>query len=153
MPKENPNEPKKLRLFVDPASISSGWALFEGTELLKSGTVQVEAKDAVWTRLRHVYYEYLSLANSVEMLKVSEVHIEQLPRRCHIYTHYSVGTIGTAFSPNGCKISGDIPVKSWQAHCDWHGSKKGLEAYQGGVDSEDELAAIGMGLWYTTTKV
>jgi hypothetical protein len=44
-------------------------------------------------------------------------------------------------------VAGDIPVQSWQKYVDWNGERKILATYK--VESEDEQAAIGMGLYYT----
>lgn len=135
--------PKKI-LYVDPASISSGWALFTDGVLVDSGTIAVDKKDNVFTRLCKIYKGYKKVP------KVEEVHIEQLVRNTHIYTHWSVSVIAIALYHSGCSIFADIPIASWQKHTDWQGKKAPLNGYAGRVKSEDELAAIGMGLWHTT---
>lgn len=94
-----------------------------------------------------IYDLYKELAKTLPA--IAEVHIEQLVRNTHIYTHYSVCAIGIAFAGAECKVAGDIPIQSWQAHVDWKGKRSALEAYQ--VSSEDEQAAIGMGLYYMDT--
>jgi hypothetical protein len=137
-----------LRLFVDPASISSGWALFDDAQFVKSGSVCADVKDTIFRRLKFVYKSYRALRG-----RAGEVHIEQLPRRCHIYTHWSVSVIGLALWSFRCGVVADVPVRSWQRFADWHGAKAPLEAYKGRVASEDELAAIGMGLWWVSTKL
>jgi hypothetical protein len=48
-------------------------------------------------------------------------------------------------------VEADIPVKSWQKAVDWSGDRRVLKKYR--VDSEDELAAIGMGIYGTRKKV
>lgn len=100
-------------------------------------------------RLVKVFNAYIDLAMILKNsgVIVEEVHIEQLPRSCHIYTHYSVCAAGIAFASGSCTVCGDIPIQSWQKAVDWNGERKALEAYK--VSSEDELAAIGMGLYYT----
>jgi len=135
--------PKKV-LYIDPASISSGWALFDGDRLIDSGTVAVDKKDNVFIRLCKIYKLYKKL-----LVEYEEVHIEQLVRNTHIYTHWSVSVIAIALHHSGCNIFADIPIASWQKHTDWKGDKKLLDGYTGRVSSEDELAAIGMGLWHT----
>jgi hypothetical protein len=45
-------------------------------------------------------------------------------------------------------VDADIPIRSWQKYVDWNGSKKRLASYKKRVESEDELAAIGMGLYW-----
>lgn len=137
------------RLFIDPASISTGWAYFVGKELKNHGTIAVENALDVFTRLGKISRLYYQ---TVVTDSVDEVHIEQLPRRCHHYTHWSVGVIGTAIVPHCTNIKADIPVPSWQKHCEWKSGAKRVKALAGRVGSEDELAAIGMGLWYVETK-
>jgi Holliday junction resolvasome RuvABC endonuclease subunit len=133
----------KQVLYIDPASISSGWALFEDGVLINSGTIAVDKKDNVFIRLCKIYKSYRKVP------KVGEVHIEQLVRNTHIYTHWSVSVIAIALHHSGCNISADIPIASWQKYTDWQGKKAPLHSYTGRVKSEDELAAIGMGLWHT----
>ena len=82
-----------------------------------------------------------------------EVHIEQLVTRTHIYVHWSVGAVGAFLRPLCRVVAADIPIQSWQRHCDWKGHRAPLETYQGQVDSEDELAAIAMGLYYVNEKL
>ncbi len=131
-------------MFVDPASISSGWAYFDGATLVNHGTIAVPKALDPFERLRLVNEAYIKLA--AYLPDVSEVHIEQLVRNTHIFTHYSVSAIGIAFASPKCKVAGDIPIQSWQAHVDWKGKRTALETYK--VSSEDEQAAIGMGLYY-----
>lgn len=135
---------KHLRLFVDPASISSGWALFQDSKLIAHGTVAVDKKDPVFTRLAGIFKQYKAITNR----NIKEVHIEQLVRNTHIYTHWSVGVIGCACWLRNISVSADIPITSWQSFCDWKGSRQPLVSYKRKVESEDELSAIGMGLWY-----
>lgn len=146
-------KPQKLAkhlLFIDPASISSGWAYFRNQKLEAQGSVVVDKKLPPFVRLMQVYYSYLELANNAPGPLIQEVHIEQLPRRCHIYTHYSVAVAGIAFASSDCQVWGDIPVKAWQKYTDWHGERAMLKGYT--VQTEDELAAIGMGLYYVNKK-
>lgn len=134
--------PKSV-LYIDPASISSGWALFNGDRLISSGTVAVDKRDNIFVRLCKIYKAYKKLE------KVEEVHIEQLVRNTHIYTHWSVSVIAIALHHSGCSIFADVPISSWQKYTDWQGEKTPLDSYKRRVTSEDELAAIGMGLWHT----
>jgi len=139
------------RLFIDPASCGtscSGWALFEGLELVKSGIVHVEHKNNIFQRLMEIEETYRDLKFAKTP---TEVHFELLPRRCHIYTHWSVGCIGAAlWTPDVTLIKDDIAVTSWQKYCDWHGGKERLADHKG--RQNDELAAIGMGLYYVNCK-
>lgn len=75
-----------------------------------------------------------------------EVHVEQLVRNTHIYTHYSVGIIAAAFAPYA-EVFLDIPIQSWQKHAQWDEFKS---IYQDlGCLSEDEFAAMCMGRYWT----
>lgn len=135
----------KLRLFIDPASISTGWALFSDDELIKSGTIATNKKDNVFDRLNYIYKEYRKL----KFENLTEVHIEQLVRNTHIYTHWSVSVIAMALYVTGRFIAADVSISSWQKETSWKTTKDPLKAYKGRVSSEDELAAIGMGVYYT----
>lgn len=135
----------KLRLFIDPASISTGWALFSDDTLLQSGTVATNKKNDIFDRLHSIYKEYKKL----KFKNVDEVHIEQLVRNTHIYTHWSVSVIAMALYASGRTISADVSISSWQKATSWKTTKDPIKAYKGRVSSEDELAAIGMGTYYT----
>lgn len=135
----------KLRLFIDPASISTGWALFSDDQLIKSGTVATNKKDNVFDRLNYIFKEYRKL----KFTDVSEVHIEQLVRNTHIYTHWSVSVIAMALYHPSRAIAADVSISSWQKATSWKTTKDPIKAYKGRVSSEDELAAIGMGTYYT----
>jgi len=83
--------------------------------------------------------------------QIDEVHIETMPRRVHHLCMWSVGVIGLALFKFTGNICDDIPVKSWQKHCDWNSIEDKWE--EAGLGSEDELAAMMMGKWYTETQV
>jgi uncharacterized protein with HEPN domain len=100
----------------------------------------------VHQRNRKIGLIYEQLA--VELGDLDAVYIEQLVRRTHIYTHYSVGVIGAATAGISKDVQGNIPIRPWQKFTDWHGKKAPLRSYANLVDSEDELAAIGMGLYW-----
>ena len=134
----------KRILYVDPASISTGWALFENGKLVSSGTVAVDKKMPVFLRLYHIYKSYKKLR-----LSPNEIHIEQLVRNTHIYTHWSVSVIALSMFRRNVQVDADVPIASWQKFADWKGEKEPLKVYKRRVTSEDELAAIGMGLWHT----
>lgn len=135
----------KRVLYVDPASISTGWALFEDGEYKTSGTVAVDKKLPVFVRLYQIYKAYRKLR-----IKADEVHIEQLVRNTHIYTHWSVSVIALGLFHSNVQVDADIPISSWQKFAEWKGEKAPLKSYQRWVKSEDELAAIGMGLYHST---
>ena len=114
-----------------------------------SGTVAVSKLFDVYERIALIHKLYTELQFPVA---IDEVHIEQLVRNTHIFTHYSVGAIGMSFVDRCRHIKADIPFSSWQAHCEWKANKTPLEAYKGQVRSEDELAAIGMGLYWLAKR-
>lgn len=145
-------EARKIRrLFIDPASKSSGWALFEDKTLLTHGTIAVDPKLPVFERLRDLGNLYFQLPVG----RVDEVHIEQLVRNTHIFTHYSVAIIGAAlqqgYKDNARTVDADVPISSWQAYTRWHKDKEILKPYIRLVESEDQLAAIGMGLYWVNS--
>lgn len=131
-------------LYVDPASISSGWALFVDGQLQQSGTVLADKKANVFKRLYQIYSGYKKLG-----IKADEVHIEQLVRNTHIYTHWSVSVIALGLFHSNVQVGADIPIASWQKFTEWKEERTPLQTYKRRVSSEDELAAIGMGLWHT----
>ncbi|NDG29308.1 hypothetical protein EB118_04295 [bacterium] len=131
-------------LYVDPASISSGWALFVNGQLQDSGTVLADKKANVFKRLYQIYSGYKKLG-----IKADEVHIEQLVRNTHIFTHWSVSVIALGVFHSGVQVDADIPISSWQKFTEWKEERTPLQIYKRRVGSEDELAAIGMGLWHT----
>lgn len=141
------------RLFIDPASCgtsASGWALFRGKSYSASGTVDVkDRKVSVFERLAQLYDSY-TFVSAIHDLK--EVHIEQLFSPVHRFTLWSVGVLGTACWTRGVKVVDDLSIKAWQKHVDWKGERKALAPYFEQAASEDELAAIGMAIWYTNTK-
>ena len=140
---------KLRRLFVDPASVSSGWALFEDDDFVESGTVLADKKQKIWDRLKYVYNAYKELP-----FEFDEVHVEDVPRvrTCHIYVHYSVGIVLAALANKADVLKVDIPVKAWQKHVEWEEKEKPLKAFKRRAESRDELAAIGMGLWYLSEE-
>jgi hypothetical protein len=134
----------KRIVYVDPASISTGWALFEDGKLITSGTIAVDKKLPVFIRLYQIYKAYRKLR-----LKPDEVHIEQLVRNTHIFTHWSVSVIALGLFHHSVQVDADIPISSWQKFVDWKEEKTPLAPYKRRVQSEDELAAIGMGLYHS----
>jgi len=87
-----------------------------------------------------------------DVVKPDEVHIEQLVRTTHIHTHWSVGVIVTAF-PACPFVRADISIVRWEKFCDWHGDRGALKRFAKHTQTEDELAAIGMGYFYTQEMV
>lgn len=146
------------RLFVDPASKSSGWALFEGKRFLASGTFVAASKDGIAPRLKQVYEWYEDM-----VVQVDEVHVEDVPRSrtCHIYVHYSIGVILAALAAKAPVFKVDVPVNAWQKFVEWDRENKKdtqgsteerLQAFKGRAESRDELSAVGMGLWFLSKE-
>jgi len=141
------------RLFIDPGSISSGWALFQGDLLVKSGTFKQNPKQDAFHRCAQMYLDYFELGDSIQPL--DEVHLEQFRKNLAMGLHYAVGTIASAMSLYCDVVKQDCWMATWQRH---HGySKKTempihLDKYTQLVQSTDELEAIAIGLWYLETK-
>jgi len=126
--------------------------LFKGRVLMDAGPM-IGTGTNIFARLRCLYYKYRSLYYDHRKrfgFDQADVHIEQLPRQCHHYTHWSVGVIGVAFEDDN--ILADLPVQSWQKYAEWKGERLPLKPYLESVSTDDELAAIGMGLWYLNNK-
>lgn len=153
------NSREKKRLFVDPASISTGWAFFVGNKFVASGTVRADKRNPVFERLADLWARYRTVSAQLD-----EVHLERLPRSrtCAIQTHWSVGVIGAALAKTGAEISEDIPPTAWQKAVGWKTVKAAagqprtykLEAgssllpFVAKVESDDELSAVGLGLYW-----
>lgn len=130
------------RLFIDPASISSGWALYRGSTLVDHGTVLADKRLGVFARLQSIATHYKELS---KRLSYEEFHIEKMPRRVHYYTIWSCGVIGTSLKHSLCDGKDDIPVRSWQKFVDWDTIR---DDWEGQYVSQDEWAAICMGRYY-----
>lgn len=149
----------KFRLFIDPASISSGWALFRGRDFVASGTVSADKRDPVFERLATLWDQYR--AQKFEGARLDEIHLERLPRQTHHYCHWSVGVIGAALQKSGAEILADISPTSWQRHCGWKTKRTDVRTpyrlepgsplipFVKVTDSPDELAAVGLGIYFT----
>lgn len=139
---------QKLRVFVDPASYKTGWAAFRGSQLIESGSIEANKKEKdVAARLAFIFERYREV---FARLRADEVRVEQFGGKVHHLVLFSVGVILAAAELEGSAASQSIPVASWQSYTDWHGDKLLLRDYD--VFSEDERAAIGMGLWYLKEK-
>lgn len=139
----------RRRLFIDPASNSTGYAFFVGATLVQSGNIVVDNKkkptrpDA--DKLRDLFEEYHELSIA---LAPDEVHIEQLNYGTHFKCIWSVGAIMAAFG-NGPVVQQDISPGSWKKHAQWDGHDTTAGPYQGLL--EDERAARCMGDYYLST--
>jgi hypothetical protein len=150
-------KPRRL-LFIDPASKSTGWAYVVDGKLIQSGTTVVGHNLDIFARLSKLYHAYFMV---VKELAIDEIHIERLPAKCHHMTHWSVGVIGAAgFEGGVAEIKADISPSSWQKAMGWktvrspklpgYTLKPGspLLPLVGDVKSVDELAAIGIALYW-----
>lgn len=134
-----------VRMFVDPASISTGWAVFQGARFVESGSVVVPKRMPAMNRLVLIYAHYEKLRNRFDP---SEVHIEQFGGRPSHILHWSVGVIGVALKTSTNVVTQDVPVKAWQKHVDWEGDRAQLKTFI--TETEDEQAAVGMGLYWVS---
>jgi hypothetical protein len=159
------------RLFVDPGSNSAGWALFEGAELLCSGSVLANPKKSAFARSAEIGRKFQAQALEFQDLGLawSESLLERVPNACAVQVHHAVGVIGAALSPySNVKVEPTLIPSAWQKFCGWdrkvmndkkvavadvkvgNGLKLGspLLPHLEKAASKDELAAIGLGLFY-----
>lgn len=149
-----PPKRKVKRLFIDPGSHSTGWAFFLGKTLESHGTVVApDRKRTCFFRIGEIYLSYFLIG---EELKPDEVHFENFRKNLAIGLHHSVGAIGAALALNAGDVKQDCWMGSWQK---FHGYSKKLplpkhlEKYEKKCESQDELEAIAIGLWYVERKV
>jgi Holliday junction resolvasome RuvABC endonuclease subunit len=141
------------RLFIDPATHSTGWALFNDAQLVLSGTISVEGKD-VWRRLSMLQVKYKNLLE--QLGPVEEVHIEKFWRaKMKESLQWAVAAIGLGCVGRAVSIAQDVVVTSWQPKMKY---KKGnvprkYKKLAASVGSEDELEAILMGYYWLEHKV
>lgn len=138
------------RLFVDPASKSTGWALFVGKKLEAHGTVAVIGKINTRLAMLHIHYRHV-----IVVQKPKEVHVENFRKNLAIQLHWSVGVIISAAGYEDVEAFQDCWMSSWQR---WCGFKKGgpygkLAKFSKNTNSEDELSAVGIGLWWVNTQL
>lgn len=146
-------------MFIDPGSKSSGWALFVEGKLIQHGTIACrEPKAVVHERLFDIYMKYRNLG----FTEIPEaIHFERLNKRCHHYVMWSIGAIMVALLDQGlseAECFDDISPGSWQKTVGWK-SQAGkltlgpeLEKFRRRSKTEDQLAAIGMGMHWQAKK-
>ena len=152
----------KALLFIDPASVSTGWATLVNGVICEHGTIDVNKKYPANRRLALLRDRYFSLVQQLELAmsqrfgEISEIefcHIERMNYRVHFLVSWSIGAIVSAISGYGIDCDADISPTAWQKTVDWKGKRGPLRAYINEVQSEDELAAIGMAIhWRETHK-
>ena len=148
-----------IRLFIDPSCKASGYALFKGKDLIKSGSIIIKTKDHA-TRLNELHWRYQHLFSLRTKIDLKETHIEQFGFKAHRYLINAVGVIMAATAGYSEEVEQDIPVKSWQKYIGFtkggpYGEVDKWAKYNdnGKCINEDELSAIGMGMWYMEEKL
>lgn len=131
-------------LFIDPASISAGWAFFVDGRFVATGTVCARKSDNQFRRLVAIYQGFEKV---YERYKPEDVHIEQLNYGVQYACLWSVGVIGFLFASRNVMVAQDIPVTSWQSACNWKSIKEQWIKNQD-FSSEDAFAAYQMGRWF-----
>lgn len=130
------------RLCIDPASRSSGWAVFEGAELVRHGTVTMKGKD-VDERMRQLWQSYRQIA---ERENPEEVYIERMNRRVHRYCLWAAFLVRTVFSIyGGTKRFEEISPGTWKKYLVESGQTLEVVREFWKADSEDEAVAIAIG--------
>lgn len=144
---------EKLRLFIDPASISLGWALFSNKDLVDSGTIKAISK---WKISKRLHYIRKELKKDLGDLDIVEVHIEKMNHRTHYYVIWAVGVIVEVFYKYNPKD--DIVVSSWKSFFKLKQKDKGEKikevfkkvffGYDEEGMSDDEIEACLMGYYF-----
>lgn len=157
-----------LRLFVDPGSKVSGWALFEDKHLVETGTCRAVVQDTGDRDAFRRLSDILDAFALPDFSLVKEVHIEQLVTRTHQYTHWAVGAIGALLAAYGIPVRADVPISSWQKFVGWKKLKQAATQVSDVVIAHPELrrlqraaattsldavAAAGMGFYWMSEKV
>lgn len=132
-------------MFIDPASYSTGWAVFENGIIKSHGTIKV-GSPKIGQRLRELYlcYSGLIVKDSVDMFV-----LERMNTRVHYYVIWAVAAILTGAYSKCFKADLDeMSPNTWKK---WLKDRKlGLHSIREltCVDSEDECVAIAMGHAY-----
>lgn len=139
-----------IELYIDPATYSTGWAVFEGGVLIAHGTIRVDSPD-IGLRLLGLKNQYRDIALQY---KPSRVVIEQMNRVVHHSILWAIGAVITGCAEAGVefpKPAGDWQVSpsAWQKTVKWKDSGS-MPEHRQLVKSIDELAAIGIGIHCNT---
>jgi Holliday junction resolvasome RuvABC endonuclease subunit len=133
------------RLFVDPASISTGWALFEGDKLEQHGTLKVSEGDAL-DRLAVIGKRYEAMS---AMLKPDHTFLERMNHIVAYQVVWSVGVIATALRQGSPESTFEqISPATWKKYLNGIGMSVADFAKLHACKSEDQAVAIAMGLCY-----
>lgn len=139
------------QLFIDPASNSTGWALFIDGVCTDSGTIEA-SKGPVFKRLIDIHAQYKELGSRI---KPDEVRFERMNRVVNVAVIWSVGAIGVALKlghwPANIKseYSEQISPSTWKKY------EKENEVFnniRANTSSNDEAVAVLLGLAYTESN-
>lgn len=143
----------KRMIFIDPGSISSGWAIFknegEGWVYEISGTVK--AKGDAFSRMGQMWAAYHKIATDYQPF---EAHIERLNYKTHFYCIWSAGVIGGALASIGtCAVHQDVSPGTWKKHVGYENPASDFHKnYAHKTSSLDEQVAIAIGLYITEVQ-
>jgi hypothetical protein len=160
----------KRALFIDPASVSTGWALVQEGVPLISGTAVANPKAYWGQRLADLASQYRDVAARLTNTGCgfSTAYFERIPNLCADEVWFSIGAIAAGLAPY-CRpeFATSLVPTQWQKRVGWVAKEmKGatlravqetgrglkpdspLHAYKDDVKSIDELAALGLGLAY-----
>lgn len=150
-----------LRLFIDPGTTSTGWAVFDRWALVDSGTVAVTAavrKLEAFDRIAYIRRCYVRLLQTkFRNVTFGECHIERMNRQVHISVCWSVGMFGELMTNHSTKVDQEISPTAWQKYVGWSVDDKTDEVtvthpiaiqQQKLASSKDQLTAVCMGLYF-----
>lgn len=135
------------RMFVDPGTNSTGWAMFEGEELIDSGTITA-TKGQMFDRILTICNQFKSVS---ACHRPDEVVFERMNRMVNVAVIWAVGAIGLAIklgNPSSVILSESkhqISPSSWKKFERLNGV---WNTHRQNADSEDEVVAILIGLVY-----
>lgn len=137
------------RIFVDPGSNVTGWALFHDDEFIQSGTIRAKAKKKGMTgaatalvRLKEIYKLYHTLFGD---LLPDEVLMERMNYKVHYFCQWANAVIGLAAAMHDIPAQDEISPSSWKAY---ERRQVALAAIRETTESEDEAVAVLLGFTY-----
>ena len=137
-------------IFLDSASHSSGWAVFVDGVYYDSGRYVANPRMRPFVRFVEIASYYRDLGR---LMRPTKAFVE-FHGRNNMILHFADAVIGTAFAETETP---EIDWKTckpnlWQKYVKWNGDRGPLKPYIDLCDpadkAEDELSAIGMGVWY-----
>lgn len=134
-----------IRVFVDPASRSAGYAVYDDEKLIESGTLLAVGDDEV-ERMVQLWAGFKKVA---ERIKPEELYVERMNYQVHYLVQWAVGIVKTVFAIyGGTKVHGDVSPNSWKAFLKREALTLGGIKAMNDTSSDDEAVAIGLGLWF-----